>query len=87
MSDGVTVAHATFEIGSGLRREIELETGSGDAVSRGPEGPITEQWWFWTAIGGGAVVLGVVIGVAVGVADHDAHSPVAGNFTPGIISW
>lgn len=92
IADGRTVAHADFEIGAGVHREVELErgddgTGEGAATPAGPEGPLTEQWWFWAAIGGGVVVLSVVIGVAAGVADHDAHQPIAGNFTPGIISW
>jgi len=32
-------------------------------------------------------VLGVIIGIAIGVADHNAHAPIAGNFSPGILSW
>ena len=88
VADGVTVAHATFEIGAGVRHEVPLEAGgAAQAQSSGPEGPVTDQWWFWTAIGGAVVVLTVVIGVAAGVADHDAHQPIAGNFSPGIISW
>jgi len=90
VADGATVAEAMFEIGSGVRREISLTRASGEhhaEVASGPEGPVTDQWWFWTAIGGGVVVLAVIIGVVAGVADHDAHSPIAGNFTPGILSW
>lgn len=87
LSGGVRVGEATFEVGSGVRREIELAPAGPEAAPSGPEGPITEQWWFWTAIAGGVVLVGVAIGVGVGVADHDAHQPIAGNFTPGIISW
>jgi hypothetical protein len=88
VTNGATVAEATFEVGSGVRREIELHPSSGEQHEpAGPEGPLTEQWWFWTAIAGGVVVLGVIIGVAAGVADHDAHQPISGNFSPGVISW
>lgn len=87
VADGVTVAQASFEIGAGVRREIELEPGAPAPPPAGPEGPLTDQWWFWASIGGGVVVLAVVIGVAAGVADHDGHQPIAGNFSPGIISW
>lgn len=87
LSGGVTVASATFELGSGVRREIELQPSGPEAPLPGPEGPIEEQWWFWTAIGGGVVVLAIIIGVAASVADHDGHQPISGNFTPGIISW
>jgi len=86
IADGATVAEARFELGSGVNREIALEPASAQP-SGGAEGPLTDQWWFWAAIGGGVVVLGVIIGVAAGVADHDAHAPISGNCSPGIISW
>jgi hypothetical protein len=84
--DGTTVASATFEIGSGVTRVVHLDPVSASSGGGG-SGELVDQWWFWAAVGGGAVVLGVIIGVAAGVADHDAHQPIAGNFTPGIISW
>jgi hypothetical protein len=91
VDEGRTVAEASFEIGSGVRRDITLARSTGEhhaeQTPAGPEGPITDQWWFWTAIGGGVVVLGVIIGVAIGVTDHNAHAPISGNFSPGILSW
>lgn len=42
-------------------------TGEGGG-SPGQEDLLT-QWWFWTAIGGGVLVLGIIIGVGVAVSD------------------
>ncbi len=83
--DGTAVAEGVVEVGSGMHRSVPLTPV--EAHEQGPEGPITDQWWFWAAIGGGVVLLGVIIGVAAGVADHDAHAPISGNFNPGILSW
>lgn len=83
--DGTPVAQGVVEVGSGVHRTVQLE--HVEVHEPGPEGPITDQWWFWTAIGGGVVLLGVIIGVAAGVADQNAHAPISGNFSPGVISW
>jgi tetratricopeptide (TPR) repeat protein len=35
------------------------------ALRAAPPGPVHKQWWFWTAIGGGAVAVGVAVTLAV----------------------
>lgn len=36
---------------------------------------LTSEWWFWTAVGAAALVLGVAIGVGVAVSDHNGLQP------------
>lgn len=70
---------------NGRYEEEQLESAlEGDGASRG-SGDVTEEWWFWTAIGvGAAVVLGLVIGFSVAAASEDPQ-PVSGNLDPGIL--
>jgi hypothetical protein len=43
---------------------------------------VTEQWWFWTSIGGAVVITAVAIGLGVGLSERD---PDRGDIAPGTI--
>lgn len=47
--------------------------GAADGTQRGPEW--YEHWGFWTGVGGGVVVIGVIIGVAVAVSSDQGPPP------------
>lgn len=42
------------------------------------------RWWFWTAVAGGAVVLGVAIGVGVAVGTRSDPTPTIGILQAGV---
>src|SRR5690606_33238404 len=76
-----------IEPGEQARIDVTLEaiasSGAGGAVdplTGGPGEPaggdLLSEWWFWTAIGGGAALLiGILIGVGVAVADSNQPPP------------
>jgi hypothetical protein len=85
VANGSTVSEQAFDVMAAERRSVTLEA----QASATPSGPhdITDEWWFWAIVGGGAaVVIGVSIGIGVAV-DQGNHSPVSGNFNPGVIRW
>ena len=45
--------------------------------------PITERWWFWTAVG--VVVTGVTVGLIVGLSGTDADAPTHDGLVPLIV--
>lgn len=49
-------------------------------VSLPEDAPLVEQWWLWTAVGGG-IALAVVLGVALGVSSGQAAP--SGTLPPG----
>lgn len=71
---------------NGRYEEEQLESAlAADGNSGSGSEEITDQWWFWTAIGVGAVVLlGLVIGISVSVTGEDPQ-PISGNLDPGIL--
>jgi hypothetical protein len=88
IANGSTVAEWDFDVIAAEHRAVTL-VGAGAAEPAATAGshPITDEWWFWAIVGGGAaVVIGVSIGIGIAV-DQGNHAPVTGNFTPGIISW
>ena len=79
--EGTVIAEAQIDAVAGERRTIALEHLAGRPRE------LTDEWWFWSAIAGGVIVVGVIVGVSAGVASADAQAPVRGNFTPGVITW
>jgi hypothetical protein len=51
------------------------ETGTTVTVEkqRKPRGPLIKQWWFWTAVGGGAVAIGLGVGLGIGLTRDTSH--------------
>lgn len=89
--------HQDIDLGAGAREEIELDANGTyeetqlnaslqDAADGGAGGgDVTDEWWFWTAIGvGGAIVLGLIIGFAASAAQSDPQ-PITGNLDPGVL--
>ncbi len=74
----------TAELAQNLYRDVDLEGGieapEDDTEIVAPTPEVYEQWWFWTAIGGGvaAVAIGIIIGVVV--AEESAQGPPDGQF-------
>lgn len=84
--DGAEVARTEVLVPAGERTHVLLAlTDSGDADG----GALHEQWYFWTALGGGAVLLAVILGASVAVATsgQDDGELVRGNFSPGVLTW
>lgn len=86
--------HREVRVAAGGREELALDAAGTyeddianaalDGGGTGTEPPVTDQWWFWAAIGAGAViVLGIVIGVSVSAAS--SPSPIEGNLSPGVL--
>jgi hypothetical protein len=80
----------TVRVGAGEQARLDVTlaalSGSGENGAPGPRsapagavasgGDVTGEWWFWTAIGGGAAVLiGVAAGIGAAVAGGQSTSP------------
>lgn len=100
---GETVAEAEVSVRAGEPARVRLFVRA-DGVGPGPEGPggtggpggeapageapLHETWWFWAAVGGGALVLVTIISIVAVAAQPGAPGdPVQGNFMPGVITW
>jgi hypothetical protein len=96
-SEGTERARTPFAVttaGEHMTIELESEAAALADVPMEPaapvEPPITDQWWFWTAIGGSVVlVAGVAIAVGVGVGSGGSvvEPAVQGDFQPGVLRW
>lgn len=91
--DGTELARELVEVATGEHRVVTLAVPTPEAASEpapmaAAEPSLTEQWWFWAAIGGGVVVVGVAIGVGIAVASGGGvQAPVSGDFEPGVLRW
>jgi tetratricopeptide (TPR) repeat protein len=81
--DGTEVGTAEVDAVAGERTTVDVTPSLGGVGAR----PLTEEWWFWTSIAGGVVLVAVIIGVSAGVASSQTEAPVQGNFTPAVITW
>ena len=89
------VARTAFEIEAHAHRTISLVVpdlaAEVDEVppSSAPEGAasVTSEWWFWAAVGGGAAVVAAVVAASVVASNPGVQSPIAGDFSPGVIQW
>jgi tetratricopeptide (TPR) repeat protein len=79
-----TGQHATFTLGAPVPEPVE-PTPDAALVADDGSRPLVEEWWFWTAIGGGVVLSAVLIGVAA--SSGGVEEPIPGNFQPGIVRW
>ena len=52
------------------------------AVTPADDDPVTAKWWFWTAIGAGAVATGVILAVALSGGGGDAQRTETGALHP-----
>jgi tetratricopeptide (TPR) repeat protein len=60
---------------AGWRTLVESPTStSAVAHSDGDERSIAEEWWFWTIVGGAALVVGASIGIGVGLSEQQPES-------------
>lgn len=94
---GETVAEAEVSVRAGEPARVRLFVRAGGVgpAPGGPggeapagEAPLHETWWFWAAVGGGALVLITIISiVAVAAQPGGPGDPVQGNFMPGVITW
>ncbi|MEC7523597.1 MAG: hypothetical protein VYE22_27190 [Myxococcota bacterium] len=87
--DGRQVARVTVLADAGQRTRVYLGVGANPIADPAPAPqptPLHEEWGFWAAIGGGALlVVGVIVlAVALGSGGTD---PVRGNFEPAVLSW
>jgi hypothetical protein len=80
--DGVEVGVAEADAVAGERTTVDVT----QTLAGAPAVPLTDEWWFWTAIAGGVVVVAVVIGVSV-AASQQTEGPIEGNFNPAVITW
>ena len=85
------VARAIVSVAAGQRTTVVLVGGAGlnDVGSAdSSEGtPLIEDWRLWLAVGGGALLVGVVVGVLAAVLSGGSPEAVPGNFSPGVITW
>ena len=79
-----TGQHATFTLGAPVP-EPAAPTPEPALVADADTQPLVEQWWFWTAVGGGVVLSAVLIGVAA--SSGGVEEPIPGNFQPGVVRW
>lgn len=79
---GIDVGTAEVDAVAGERTTVDVTATLGGAGAR----PITDEWWFWTAIAGGVVLVAVVIGASAG-ASSSTEAPIQGNFAPAVITW
>ena len=79
-----TGQHATFTLGAPVP-EPAAPAPEPALVADADTQPLVEQWWFWTAVGGGVVLSAVLIGVAA--SSGGVEEPIPGNFQPGVVRW
>jgi hypothetical protein len=80
------IARSTVRIQTGQHAVVELDATETEAPAPVAEPtPLVEQWWFWTAVGGGVVLSAVLIGVAA--SSGGVEEPIPGNFQPGVVRW
>jgi hypothetical protein len=97
--DGEAVAHADATVQTGDHRVVTLDAGAAQAlfaeeadevppqaIAASGDGPITDQWWFWTGIAATAVGIAVVV-TAVAVSNAGVEAPVPGNYDPGVLRF
>ncbi len=46
---------------------------------------LASQWWLWTIVAGGVVLIGTGVVIGVVVAEDGSVQPVAGNLDPGVL--
>lgn len=63
--------------------EVALEAEEPSAAAGGED--LASQWWLWTIVAGGVVVIGTGVVIGVVVADDGSVQPVAGNLDPGVL--
>lgn len=92
---GVRIAETAFEVAAGDHHDVALVAEGADlepslepGESSRQAAPLVEQWWLWAIVAGGAALVAIAIGVGAAVASESGvQAPLAGDFSPGVLSW
>ena len=90
VASGATIAHEAFDVIAAEHRTVELDVEATETAEPAPAASVavTDEAWFWPVVIGGSLLVVLAVGIGVGVAvDQGGHTPITGNFTPGILSW